>query len=152
MKWVEKGITVTDERQALDLTAIHSFLSNQSYWARGRPIQTVRNCIEMSLCFGVFREEKQIGFARVISDYATFAYLCDVYVLEAFRNQGVGTFLLTCVLNHPRLKGTNWLLKTSFSQSLYKRLGFSEFSSCDGWMKRLSCVINDTQMNKSQAS
>ena len=100
-KEYRKGeFTISTDRDLIDLDVVHGFLT-ECYWAKGIPRDVVARSIENSLCFGVFAERKQVGFARVISDYATYAYLGDVFVLESFRGHGLGKWLMECVLQHP---------------------------------------------------
>src|SRR5690606_26233848 len=100
------GFTVSDDPARLDPAAIHAYLT-RSYWAKGIPRETVERTIRGSLCIGLYDEEagEQIGFARVVTDRAAFAYVCDVYVLEAYRSRGLGVWLMECVLDHPDLQG-----------------------------------------------
>jgi GNAT superfamily N-acetyltransferase len=113
----------TDPKQ-LDLDAIHAFLS-RSFWAEGIPKETVAKAIANSLCFGVFDGKAQVGFARVVTDRATFAYLCDVYVLESHRGHGLGKWLIETVMAHPDLQGLRrFQLVTRDAHGLYSRHGF----------------------------
>ncbi len=116
---------ISDLRSELDLVAIHAWLT-QSYWSPGIPIGTVQRAIENSLCFGLYHEGQQIGFARVVSDFATFGYLCDVYVLEGHRGQGLGKWLMQCVMQHPHLQGLRrFMLATRDAHGLYQTFGFA---------------------------
>jgi len=113
----------TDPKQ-LDVDAIHAFLS-RSFWAEGIPKETVAKAIANSLCFGVFEGKTQVGFARVVTDRATFAYLCDVYVLESHRGHGLGKWLIETVMAHPDLQGLRrFQLVTRDAHGLYSRHGF----------------------------
>lgn len=114
----------TDIRE-MDVIRIHEWLSN-SYWAKGIPLQTVKRAMKHSLCFGVFQESRQIGFARVISDYTTYAYLCDVIVDENERGAGVGKQLMAFILKHPQLQGLRkFSLATLDAHGLYAQFGFT---------------------------
>lgn len=116
---------ISDAHEELDLAAIHAWLT-QSYWSPGIPLATVARAIENSLCFGLYHESGQIGFARVVSDYATFAYLCDVYVLEAHRGQGLSKWMMHCVMQHPQLQGLRrFMLATLDAHGLYQQFGFT---------------------------
>lgn len=128
VQWIRGSWLVSDERARLDLDLIHGCLTS-SYWAPGIPREVVARSLEHSLAFGLFRtdggRERQIGFARVITDRATFAYLSDVFVLEEERGQGLAKFLLECVHAHPELQGLRrWLLVTRDAQGLYRRFGW----------------------------
>ena len=114
----------TDIRE-MDVIRIHEWLSN-SYWAKGIPLQTVKRAMQHSLCLGVFQESRQIAFARVISDYTTYAYLCDVIVDENERGAGVGKQLMTFILQHPQLQGLRkFSLATLDAHGLYAQFGFT---------------------------
>jgi len=118
------GIVVTTDRSRLDLDVIHGFLTT-SYWARGVPRETVARSMEHSLCFGAFDEGRQVGFARVVSDRATFAYICDVFALESHRGSGVGKSLMAAITSHPELQGLRrWTLFTRDAHGLYRQFGF----------------------------
>jgi GNAT superfamily N-acetyltransferase len=119
-----RGIVVTTDRSRLDLDTIHGFLTT-SYWARGIPRETVARSMEHSLCFGAFDEDRQVGFARVVSDRATFAYVCDVFALESDRGRGVGRSLMAAIMAHPELQGLRrWTLSTRDAHGLYRQFGF----------------------------
>lgn len=119
------GFTVSDDPARLDPAAIHAYLT-RSYWAKGIPRTVVRRSIRGSLCFGLYADDGgQIGFARVVTDRATFAYVCDVYVLEGYRGQGLGAWLMECALDHPDLQGLRrWLLTTQDAHTFYEDVGF----------------------------
>ncbi len=120
------GFTVSTERARLDLDAIFRYLSEESYWAAGIARGVFERGVAGSLPFGLYAVDgAQIGYARVISDYATFAWLSDVYVLEAYRGNGLGRFLVTSVMAHPRLQGLRrWMLSTRDAHRLYAEYGF----------------------------
>jgi len=119
-------IVVTTDRALLDLDVIHRFLAT-SYWARGIPRDVVARALEHSLCFGAFEGEAQVGFARVITDHATFAYVSDVFVLESHRGRGVGKSLMAAIVAHPELQGLRrWTLFTRDAHGLYRQYGFRE--------------------------
>ncbi len=126
-EWRRGEYAVSTERARLDIAFIHEFLGTKSYWARGRDFETVRRAVENSLPFGVYRGARQVGFARVVTDYATFAWLADVFVLEEFRGEGLGKWLVEVVLSHPDLQGLRrWTLATRDAHELYRRHGFVE--------------------------
>jgi GNAT superfamily N-acetyltransferase len=119
------GFVISTDPARLDLALIHDFLAHRSYWATGRPPDVVRRAVEHSLCFGLYEGERQAGFVRVVTDRATFAWLCDVFVLEAYRGRGLGKWLVGCVLAHPDLQGVRrLLLATRDAHGLYERHGF----------------------------
>jgi len=126
----------TDPRR-LDLDVIHGFLAG-SYWARGVPREVVQRSLEGSLCFGVFDGASQVGFARVVTDRATFAYLADVFVLESHRGRGLALWLMECILQHPDLQGLRrWALATRDAHGLYSRVGFTPLHRPESFMERL---------------
>jgi len=118
----------------MDLDVIHGYLS-RVYWSEGIPRDVVERSMQNSLCFGVFRGTEQVGFARVISDFATFAYVADVFVLEQHRGRGLATWLMQFVMQHPRLQGLRrWALATRDAHALYEKVGFKLLNP-DRWME-----------------
>jgi N-acetylglutamate synthase-like GNAT family acetyltransferase len=133
---------ISCERGRLDLDLIHEFLSCESYWAKGRSRERVERAIENSLPFGLYKRERQIGFARVVTDYATFAWLADVFVLEAERGAGLGVWLVETVLIHPQFQGLRrWVLATRDAEELYRRFGFRDLEdSPTNWMEKFDAT------------
>jgi GNAT superfamily N-acetyltransferase len=129
---------ISTDKSKLNLQLIHGYLSHSSYWAQGRPLATVQKSIEHSLCFGVYASSEQVGFARVVTDYATFAWLCDVFILETHRGHGLGKWLVECVVAHPELQRLRlFVLATSNAPDLYRRYGgFLSLSAPEKWMIR----------------
>lgn len=128
--------TISTDRAKVDVAAVHAFLT-ACYWAKGIPRETVERSIRNSLCFGVYQGQRQVGFARVISDFATFAYLADVYVLEEHRGAGLGKWLMECIVSHPALQGLRrWSLATRDAHGLYAKFGFTPLGASDRWMER----------------
>ena len=124
-EWRRGEDLVSDDPSRLDVGAITEFIAGRSYWASGIPRETMARAIANSLCFGLYRGARQIGFARVVTDRATFGYLCDVFVEESERGGGLGKWLVECVLEHPDLQGLRRLsLMTRDAQPLYMRYGF----------------------------
>jgi GNAT superfamily N-acetyltransferase len=127
---------VSTDPGKLDLEAIHEFLSKESYWAKGIPKEIMRRAIENSLCFGVYENSQQIGFARIITDHATFAYLCDVYILETHRGKGLAKWLMSTIMAHPSIQGLRRInLVTRDAHRLYKQFGFTAPNNPDGYME-----------------
>ena len=125
MEWTRDGFTISTERRRLDRQAIHRFLSEDSYWARDIPRAIVDRSIDNSLCFGLYEGDRQAGFARVVTDFATFAYVGDVFVLPPHRGRGLSKWLMEVVMAHPDLQGLRrWSLATRDAHSLYERFGF----------------------------
>ncbi len=129
--------TIDTDKELLDLDAIQKFLVEDSYWARERTLEQTRTAIENSICFGVYHNGQQIGFARVVSDLATFAYVGDVYVIDEFRGRGISKRLMEAVIAHPDLQGLRrWVLATRDAHSLYEKYGFHELTFPERWMER----------------
>jgi GNAT superfamily N-acetyltransferase len=135
---LSKGeFTLSTNPDRLDRASIHEFLSN-SYWAKHRPREVFEKALENSLCFGLYHSDQQVGFARVISDHATFAYLADVYILEPYRGRGLAKWLITNILAHPKLKEVRrWLLTTKDAHKLYRECGFSGLKEPEHHMQLL---------------
>jgi len=121
------GFVISTDRARLDLNAIHEFLATDSYWAKQIPFETFARSAENSLCFGIYDAAgTQAGFARVVSDFATFAYIADVFVLDSRRGHGLGKFLMESIKQHPRLQGLRrWVLTTRDAHGLYEQYGFT---------------------------
>lgn len=127
MEVVDSGYIFSDQNDRLDAYQIHHYLSKESYWAKNIPLETVKRSIDHSLCFGVYKDSIQVGFARWITDRSTFAYLCDVYILESHRGKGLSKKLLTLMLFHPDLQNLRrYSLATLDAHKLYTQFGFKE--------------------------
>lgn len=127
---------ISTDRDKLDVPLIHSFLCNDTYWAKGIPFSTVERSLQHSLCFGLYHEQRQIGFARVITDYTTFAYLADVFIIPAYRGQGLSKWLVKTILSHPELQGLRrWILATADAHGLYTRFGFTPLPHPERFMQ-----------------
>lgn len=135
LEWRRGDYLVSTDRARLDVGLIHSVLAT-SYWAEGRPKEVVETSVAHSLCFGVYFGREQVGFARVISDYATFAYLADVFIVEAHRGRGLGAWLVEMVLTCPSLESCRWTLFTKDAHGLYERFGFERSPSPERLMRR----------------
>ena len=131
------ALTLTTDPLEMDVAAVHAYLSHESYWAAGIPLETVRRAMENSLCFAVLDGEEQVAFARVITDRATFAYLCDVYVVNGYRGRGIATWLIETIDSHPDLQGLRrWSLVTRDAHDLYSRHGFRAPADPGSYMER----------------
>ena len=128
--------TIDTDTATFDLHAIHAYLAS-SYWATGIPLATVERSIAHALCFGLFHHDAQIGFARVITDRATFAYIGDVYILDAYQGRGLGTWLMQTITAHADLQGLRrWSLVTRDAHGLYERFGFHPLADASRYMER----------------
>ncbi|MES2372022.1 MAG: GNAT family N-acetyltransferase [Bacteroidota bacterium] len=123
---IEKdGYTVSTDAAKLDLAVIHQYLSRDSYWAQNIPLEVVERSVANSFCFGVYHNNQQVGFARLVTDKATFAYLADVFILPEHRGKGLSKWLMTVIHSHPEMQGLRrWLLGTKDAHDLYKQFGW----------------------------
>lgn len=125
VEYFREDYCISTDPEKLDLKVIHGYLK-RSYWSPGIPFEIVKKAIAHSLCFGLYHGGQQIGFARVISDQTTFAYLADVFVLEEFQGKGLGKWLVDCIMAHPELQGLRrWMLATRDAHGLYAQYGFT---------------------------
>lgn len=139
MEWQNEEFTINTDRERLQIEVIHGFLSEESYWAKERTLDQTVKAIENSLCCGVYCGEKQIGFARVVTDYATFAYVGDVFILDAYRGRGLSKWLMETIVSHPELQNLRrWILATKDAHSLYEKYGFAELRFPERWMERVA--------------
>lgn len=129
--------TITTDKTLLDLPMIQRFLVEQSYWAQERTEEQTRTAIENSICFGVFDGERQIGFGRVVTDKATFAYVGDVFIIDEFRGQGLSKWLMQVMVEHPELQGLRrWILATRDAHGLYEQFEFAPLRFPERWMEK----------------
>src|ERR1700722_132433 len=136
MQSITDDYTISSDKSRLDLPFIHRFLSTQAYWCLNIPMDTVRRSVENSLCFGVYLGEQQVGFARIISDYATIAYLGDVFVIAEHRGKGLSKRLVAEIMSHPDLPGLRrWILLTGDAHGLYQQFGWKPISHPDLYME-----------------
>lgn len=143
--WVNKGFSISTNKKYLDVDLIHNFLNQEAYWSKGIPKETVIKSIEnTTLCFGVYKGEignegsEQVGFARVITDLATHAYLCDVFILPDYRKLGLSKWLMDVITNHSELEGVRrFMLATKDAHSLYKKYGFNQIENPELFMQKV---------------
>lgn len=130
-------IEISTDKSRLQVEVIHQFLT-ETYWAKGRTLQEVKTSIEHCFCFGVYIEGKQIGFARIATDYVVFAYVMDVFILPEYRGKGYSKLLMKTINNEDQLKNCKiWLLKTADAHNLYKQYGYTELKQPEKLMERL---------------
>lgn len=135
---------ISTDRTRLDLDAIHTYLSEKSYWARGRSFDQISTAIENSVPFGLYHGAEQVGFARVVSDWATFAWLADVYVLPEHRGLGLGKALVTTALEHPSVRGLpRVMLATADAHGLYARHGFAPLAAVERFMAVETGIVTE---------
>lgn len=134
-----ENITISTNKEQLDVDLIHTFLSERSYWAQGRSRETVIQSIANSLCFGIYdTKNNQLGFARVVTDYAVLGWLMDVFILEEYRGKGLGKFLIKTITEHPDLKNLKKIgLATSDAHGLYEQYGFTRMPKPENMMEKL---------------
>jgi len=138
MRWAgPDGYWASDERALIDLARVHAWISRESYWAEGRPRDAMARAVENSLVLGLYSADgTQVGFARFVTDYATFAWLCDVFIDAAHRDRGLGAFLVETAVGHPDVRGVRQILAAEPGRSLYARFGYRPLDRPERWMDR----------------
>jgi GNAT superfamily N-acetyltransferase len=143
--WQKGPYTISTDKDRIDLIAVHGFLT-RSYWSEGIPLDTVRRALEHSLVFGVYKDDQQVGLARLVTDYTTFAYLADVFVLEPFRGQGLSKWLMEVIVDYPQLQGLRrWVLSTKDAHGLYSKVGYTPLRWPERFMERLFLDVYQRQ-------
>ncbi len=123
---VKNDFIISTDKTRLNISLIHNYLSKESYWAKNIPLEVVERSIEGSCCFGLYDNKNQAGFARVVTDHATFGYLADVFILDEYRGKGLSKWLINEIMKHPDLQGLRrWMLATRDAHGLYVQFGFS---------------------------
>lgn len=136
---------ITTDKSKIDIVAIHDFLSKHSGWSDNIPFDKVKTSIDNSLNFGLFHNHKQIGFARIISDFSTIAYLGDIYILDNYRGQGLSKKLMDVIMEHPNLQGLRrWILLTSTADWLYEKYGFTKLPKPELYMELFNSNVYNT--------
>jgi GNAT superfamily N-acetyltransferase len=136
MNWTRDNFTISDEPERLQPEVIVQYLA-RAYWSNQRPRAVIEKSLKHSLCFGVYENQTQIGFARVVTDHATFAYLADVFILESHQGHGLGKWLVQTILEHPDLQGLRrWMLATRDAHGLYAQFGFTALENPDRYMTK----------------
>jgi GNAT superfamily N-acetyltransferase len=134
--FAKKGYTISTDKSLIDFEIVYNYLENDSYWSKGVTAKRLKKGIENSMCFGVYYQNKQAGFARVVTDKATFAYLCDVFILADHRRSGLSKWLMQTIIQHPELQGLRrWSLATLDAHGLYAQFGFTALSRPENWME-----------------
>lgn len=130
---------ISNDKSKLNVELIHQYLSNDSYWAKGRSVEVVRRSIQNSICFGVYKGDDQVGFARVVSDQAVFAWILDVFVLQSYRKHGLGRLLMEAIMDHPDLQNLQrWGLATDDAHGLYEQFGFNRIQRPEIFMEKVT--------------
>ena len=134
--WRKGDYLISTEPNRLNLALIHDFISKQSYWGQGRRRETVQRALSNSLNFGIYNDDEQVGFARVVTDYCTFAWLADVFVIETHRRMGLSKWLMEVIIGHPQLINMRrWVLATKDAHGLYAQFGFQPLLQPERWME-----------------
>lgn len=150
MEISENNFIFSDDSSLIDVAAVHHYLSEESYWAKNIPFDIVKKSIDNSLCFGIYKDTKQVGFARWVTDKATFAYLCDVYVLQDFRGLGLSKKLMSFMLFHSDLQGLRtYFLGTLDAHGLYAQFGFKPLATPE---RRMEITVKDVYGSADGAS
>jgi len=136
-EWQKGDYVISTDSDRLDIPFVFSFLSQESYWAQERSIQVVQKSLKHSLNFGIYRRDEQVGFARVVTDYSTFAWVADVFVVSDHRGRGLAKWLIEIITAHPDLQNLRrWVLATRDAHELYSKFGFEKLRDPDRWMER----------------
>jgi len=144
--------SISTDRSRFDLELIYKFLTN-CYWAKGVPRHIVQRSIENSLCFGVFTGNRQVGFARVVTDYATYVYMGDVFIIESHRGQGLSKRLIKTIMKHPQLQGLRrWSLVTRDAHGLYEQFGFTPLADPAKYMELHNADVYKRPGRKAEAN
>ena len=135
MEWEKEGYMISTDKEKIDVKYVHTILK-QMYWSEDIPLNVVERSIKGSLCFAVYDQDKQVGFARVITDKATFAYLADVFIDPVYRGKGLSKWMMQTIVNHPELQGLRrFMLATKDAHSLYTQFGFTPITFPERWMQ-----------------
>lgn len=135
---IKEGFEISTDKSKLDIAVIHDYLSNKSYWAKNIPVELVQKSIEGSICFGVYHNNRQVGYARMVSDCATFGYLADVFIIDEYRGKGLSKWLMEEIINYPAFQPLRrWMLATRDAHGLYKQFGFTELDKPERIMQKL---------------
>lgn len=153
--FIDKGFKISNDKSLLNFDVIYRYLDTESYWAKGIPAERLKRAIDNSICFGVYQTNDQIGFARVVTDKATFGYIADVFILPGFRNIGLSKWLMQTIINHPDLQGLRrWSLATADAHGLYSQFGFTEITRPERWMEIFTPypVLNKEENERKEAN
>jgi ribosomal protein S18 acetylase RimI-like enzyme len=133
---IANNTSVSTDKNKLDIVRIYNYISNQSYWGIGRTMEQVKTTVDQSICFGVYVNDEQVAFARVVSDTIAFAYLLDVIVFPKYRKCGYSKLLMQSIIEHENLQTVSWLLRTDDAQKLYEKFGFSTIETPENFMRK----------------
>ena len=134
--FAQKGFILSTDKSLIDFEVVHHYLDKESYWAKGIPAERLKRAMENSMCFGIYQHNKLAAFARVVTDKATFAYICDVFILPGYRRLGLSKWLMQSIKEHPELQGLRrWSLATLDAHALYAQFGFTPLQRTENWME-----------------
>lgn len=134
----KEGFEISTDKSRLDIAMIHAYLSKESYWAKNIPLHLVQKSIEGAVCFAVYHHTRQVGFARMVSDCATFGYLADVFIIEEYRGKGLSKWLMEEIIHYPAFQPVRrWMLATKDAHGLYKQFGFTELDKPERILQKL---------------
>jgi len=150
VEYIKDKYVISTDKSKLDVEAIHAFLTTQAYWALHRPLEMVQKAIENSYCFGVFDQKKLVGFARLVTDYSTFAWLCDVFIIPEYRGQGLSKWLIECVINDAEVKKVKrFHLATRDANEFYRKyVGYELLRNPERWMERINPDLSELEYLK----
>lgn len=141
--FLEKGYLISTDKSLIDFDKVYHYLEEESYWSKGIQVARLKRAIENSMCFGIYKGKQQAGFARVVTDKATFAYICDVFVLADHRRLGLSKWLMQTIVQHPELQGLRrWSLATADAHKLYEQFGFTPLGKPENWMEIFTPYTN----------
>lgn len=128
---------ISTDKSKLDIDFIHNYLSKESYWAKNIPLETLKRSIQNSLCYGVYLDNKQVGYAKVVTDFATIAYIGDVFITPSYRGKGISKWLMEVIVAHPEMQNLRrWVLATADAHKLYEKTGFIPLVKPERWMEK----------------
>ncbi len=142
------NISVSTDKNKLDIVRIHNYISNLSYWGIGRTMEQVKTTVDQSICFGVYVNDEQVAFARVVTDTISFAYLLDVIVFPKYRKCGYSKLLMQSIMEHDNLQTVSWLLCTDDAQELYEKFGFATIETPENFMRKKNGVVGSYKLFK----
>jgi GNAT superfamily N-acetyltransferase len=134
--FLQKGYIISTDKSLIDFETVYHYLEHESYWANGVTAERLKKAMENSMCFVILKQNELAGFTRVVTDKATFGYICDVFVLKEHRGLGLSKWLMQTIIQHPELQGLRrWSLATADAHGLYKQFGFVPLSKSENWME-----------------
>jgi len=144
--FAQRGFIISTDKSLIDFETVYNYLNDDSYWAQGIPRDRMKRAIENSICFGIYHNGKQAGFTRVVTDMATFGYICDVFILPEYRRLGLSKWLMQTIMQYPEFQGLRrWSLATLDAHGLYQQFGFTELSKPQNWMEIFKPYLKPNQ-------